>query len=298
MATLTLVFFQVLLPLALLAWCARTQSRTLAAWTLGVCGVAGYCALIAATGFWGRVAPWYAPFVYLFAVGAITWHRAAWIRALRGWPHSNDDWRNIASVFSFALATCSFALIAIEARPITADHGLDVTTLNLYRELASALVGLLMLGVAIRSTKWGRVALSALFIYAAGTNLRIALTTPQDYLAFADYAVLDIYRSFITGFFADHTAAVIGTIAIGQALIVFLLAMNGWPRHLGYLGAIIFLLAITPLGIGAGFPATILMALCAAEVLHGEREAFLVAEGVQHRPRELRKLHQAGVVRH
>jgi hypothetical protein len=62
-------------------------------------------------------------------------------------------------------------------------------------------------------------------------------------------------------------------IAIGQAVIAFLLAANGWPRRLGYVGAIVFLLAIVPLGVGAGFPATILMALAAAEVLHADRYA-------------------------
>jgi hypothetical protein len=99
------------------------------------------------------------------------------------------------------------------------------------------------------------------------------LTTPADYLNYAQFAVLDVYRGFILGFFAQHITALVCTIAVGQACVAFLLATNGWLRRLGYIGAIVFLLAIVPLGVGAGFPATILMALTAAEVLHADRYA-------------------------
>jgi len=86
--------------------------------------------------------------------------------------------------------------------------------------------------------------------------------------------VLDVYRAFILGYFARHTAAIIAAIAVGQAVIAFLLAADGWPRRLGYVGAMVFLLAIVPLGTGSGFPATVLMALAAAEVLHADRYAL------------------------
>jgi hypothetical protein len=132
---------------------------------------------------------------------------------------------------------------------------------------------LAMLVVSIDSVKAGRVLLSALFVWAAGTNLRVAITEPDAYLNYAPYAVLDAYRSFILGSFAHHITPIVGTIAFGQAGIAFLLATNGWPRRLGYAGAIVFLLAIVPLGVGAGFPATILMALAAAELMHADRYA-------------------------
>jgi len=271
--TILPVTLQLLLPLALLLWQARARPRTFTAWALGTAGVAGCITATAAAGNWD-VAPWYTPFVFFLILGANIWHRAVWIRALPRRPHANAEWRQTANYANVGITGVSFALVAVATRSIQGDSGaIDVVTLNLYRELASSLIGLVMLVAAIRSARAGRVLLSALFVWAAGTNLRVALTTPSDYLNYAQFAVLDAYRGFILGFFAQHTAAIVCTIAVGQAGIAFLLATNGWLRRLGYIGAIVFLLAIVPLGVGAGFPATILMALTAAEVLHADRYA-------------------------
>jgi hypothetical protein len=267
------ILLQLIVPLGLLGWHARARPRTFTAWTLSTAGIASYIAATATIGNW-QIAPSYTPFAFLLLLGATIWRRDAWIRSLRSWPHGNDDWRDVANGANLAIAGLALALVAIASRPVaTEPGGIDAPTINLYRQLASTGLALALFIAAIRSAKAGRVLLSAAFIGAAGTNLRIALTTPTDYLNFAHFAVLDVYRWFILGFFAQHTAAIIGTIAIGQALIVFLLAMNGWPRRLGYIGAIVFLLAIVPLGVGSGFPATILMALAAVETLHADRYA-------------------------
>jgi proline iminopeptidase len=264
---------QIALPVGLLAWHANVRVRTFTAWTLMTSGVALYLVATAVIGNWD-VAPSYIPFVFLLALGASTWRRDAFIRALPSRPATNYEWREVASGANLAIFGAALALVAVASRPMTSEAGaIDTVTLNLYRQLASSLVGFVMFVAALRSPRVGRVLLSALFVWAAGTNLRIALTTPDDYLVFAQFAVLDVYRAFILGFFAQHTAAVIATIAIGQALIAFLLAANGRARRLGYIGAIVFLVAIVPLGVGAGFPATVLMALAAAEVLHSDRYA-------------------------
>lgn len=264
---------QILVPLALVWWHGRVRQRTFAAWLAMTIGVAAYVATTAAVGNWD-VAPWYTPFVLLLLLSAGVWHRAAWVRSLPRRPHSNDEWRELANYGNAAITGLAFALVAMATRPMTSETGaIDVATLNLYRELAASLIGLVMLVASIRSARAGRVLLSALFIWASGTNLRVALTMPADYLNYAQFAVLDVYRAFITGFFAAHITVIVCTIAIGQACIAFLLATNGWTRRLGYIGAIVFLLAIVPLGAGAGFPATILMALAACEVLHADRYA-------------------------
>lgn len=265
--------FQVAVPLILLWLHARLRPRTFAAWASLTLGVAGYLTTTAAAGNWDT-APWYTPFLFLLVLGANVWHRATWIRSLPGTPRTNVEWRQFSNYLGAALTGVSFGLVAIATRPITAESGaIDVDTLNLYRQLASTLIGVLMLIASIRSANAGRVLLSALFVWASGTNLRVAITNPGDYLNYAQFAVLDVYRDFITGFFAQHITAIVATIAIGQACIAFLLATKGRLRRLGYMGAIVFLLAIVPLGVGAGFPATILMALAAAEVLHADRYA-------------------------
>jgi hypothetical protein len=271
--TLIPVSLQIVLPLALLVWHARVRVRTFFAWTLATAGVASYIAATAVIGNW-NVAPRFAPFVFLLLLGAGIWHRSRWIRSLPTGAHSNDEWREVAANFNLALAGIAILLVAIASTPLSGDRGwIDNGMLNVYRQLGSTGVGFVMFVAAIRSAKAGRVLLSALFVWAAGTNLRIALTSPLDYLNFAQFALLDVYRTFITGYFAQHTGVVIATIALGQAAVAFLLATNGWPRRLGYGGAIVFLLAIVPLGVGSGFPATILMALAAAEVLHADRYA-------------------------
>jgi len=264
---------QILVPLALVWWHGRVRQRTFAAWTAMTIGVAGYLAATAAVGDW-ELAPWYTPFLFLLLLSAGIWQRAAWIRSLPRRPHSNHEWREFANYANATITGTAFALVAIATRPVSTESGvIDVDTLNLYRELTASLIGLAILVMSIRSARTGRVLLSALFVWASGTNLRVALTAPVDYLNYAQFAVLDLYRAFITGFFAEHITAIVGAIAVGQAAIAFLLATNGWTRRLGYIGAIIFLLAIVPLGVGAGFPATILMALAAAEVLHSDHYA-------------------------
>jgi hypothetical protein len=274
MTTLTPLLLQIVLPLALLVWHARACVRTLTAWALLTAGIGAYIAATAIIGNWS-VAPGYTPFVFLLVLGGSVWHRDVWIRSLPAGPRSNDEWREVANCTNLALFGIALALVAIASRPITGETGwVHADTLNLYRQLGSTLVGFIMFIAALRSAPVGRVLLSALFVWAAGTNLRIALTSPADYLNFAQFAVFDIYRAFIQGYFAQHTAAIIGVIALGQAAIAFLLAMNGWPRRVGYMGAIVFLLAIVPLGVGSGFPATVLIALAATELLHRDRYAI------------------------
>lgn len=265
--------FEIAVPLLLVWLHARLRPRTFAAWASLTLGVSGYLVTIAAAGNWDT-APWFTPFLFLLILGANVWRHAAWIRSLPRVPRRNFEWRQFSNYVGAAITGVSFGLVAIATRPMTTESGaIDIDTLNLYRQLASTLVGLLMLVASIRSARAGRILLSALFVWASGTNLRVAITNPGDYLNYAQFAVLDVYREFITGFFARHITAIVGAIAIGQALIAFLLATNGRPRRLGYIGAIVFLLAIVPLGVGAGFPATILMALAAAEVLHADRYA-------------------------
>ncbi len=99
-----------------------------------------------------------------------------------------------------------------------------------------------------------------LFAWAAATNTNTALTTPWVYLEYADLAVLEVYRSFILGWFSAHVAPMVLAIAAGQAVITVLLALPRPWRRLGVLGAIVFLMAIAPLGVGSGFPFSLTLA--------------------------------------
>jgi hypothetical protein len=103
--------------------------------------------------------------------------------------------------------------------------------------------------------------LFALIFLAAGLfNAYTALREPAAYHAYAEWAVLPFYRRFINGFFSEHTRAIIVVIAVGQLTIAALLTRSDRMRTIGVIGGIIFLAAITPLGIGSAFPSTVLMA--------------------------------------
>jgi hypothetical protein len=111
--------------------------------------------------------------------------------------------------------------------------------------------------------RWPRVArwiAGAGFILAGVFNIWTVSTSPEAYVqGFGRYA-FPPYRQFIYGAFARHTMAFVLAIAGGQ-IAVGALAFAPLPwRRLGYLGAIVFLLAITPLGIGSAAPSTLIFA--------------------------------------
>ena len=121
--------------------------------------------------------------------------------------------------------------------------------------LISNAIALGLLWLAVRRPGWVRWASIGIFLWATYTNTRIALFHPHDYQDFARLAVLASYRSFITGWFRNHTALVLLPIAAGQCAIALLLLRNTpLTRRLGVLGALSFLLAIAPLGAGSAFP--------------------------------------------
>lgn len=125
----------------------------------------------------------------------------------------------------------------------------------------SNIVALAMLWVAWTRPAWGRLLFSLLFAWAAWTNTTTVLHTPDDYIGYAQYALIGWYEQFIYGFFAAHTQLIVLSIAAGQALIALGMWMKGLLFRIGAIGAMTFLLAIAPLGVGAAFPCTLIMAL-------------------------------------
>jgi hypothetical protein len=128
-------------------------------------------------------------------------------------------------------------------------------------EHVSALVLAVVLLAAARVwPRVGRALYVALFAWACIVNWQTALERPHAYLDYADFAVLDLYRDFIRGFFAAHILAIVGTIATCQGLIAAALFAGGKPARLALVGATVFLVMIAPLGAGSGFPSTLIMA--------------------------------------
>lgn len=159
----------------------------------------------------------------------------------------------------------------------------------LYGQLGSTVVALLMLVVSVRWRRAGLATFAMLFAWASVANARTAWTSPMDYLGYASFALLDVYRQFIFGFFAQHLTPIVLAIAACQAFIAVALLRGGRWRQAGLAGAIAFLLAIVPLGVGSGLPATPIMALGAAALWRERRKPGAVIEMPARRPEALRR---------
>ncbi|HYN10914.1 MAG TPA: hypothetical protein VES67_26260 [Vicinamibacterales bacterium] len=146
-----------------------------------------------------------------------------------------------------------------------------------YAHWGSIVVALALVLMCWRWRPVGRLFFVLLFLVAAQFNFRLALTHPEVYVGFAPLAYLESYRDFILGSFARHTTVIVWAIAVGQVVIGVLVLLSGRPLKLGLVGAIVFLIAVAPLGTGAGFPATLILAWAAALLLMG-RDRPLHAE--------------------
>ena len=120
--------------------------------------------------------------------------------------------------------------------------------------IISNVAAILLLWSAWKQPRLARLLFFLLFAWAAWTNWSTALRNPQFYLEYADLSVLSVYQQFIRGWFSEHVPETVGFIATCQALIAVAMLLKGWVLKTGIIGALIFLLAIAPLGIGSAFP--------------------------------------------
>lgn len=125
--------------------------------------------------------------------------------------------------------------------------------------LVSNTFALILLFFAATSPRTARILFFLLFAVASVINWKICLQSPEHYVSTSQYALV-IYRQFITGWFSNHVVLVVGFIATAQVFIAVSLLLKGWMYKTGVIGAIVFLLAIMPLGIASAFPSTLIMA--------------------------------------
>lgn len=126
--------------------------------------------------------------------------------------------------------------------------------------LISNIIALFLLWLSWKAPRWARWSFVLIFIWAGSVNTYTSLTTPDVYLEYAQMAI-PLYRSFILGWFVDHVQFMVLPIATGQFLIALFLALGGKWLKIGVIGGIIFLFAIMPLGVGSGFPCTLILAI-------------------------------------
>ena len=141
--------------------------------------------------------------------------------------------------------------------------------------LASNAIAVLLLITAVMRPRWARLLLVLLFAWACWLNYTTAHQNPEDYLNYASLTPFNWLRDFINGWFKEHITWVVTLISFGQGLIALGLILKGWWVRTACIGAMIFLIAITPLGIGAGFPSSVIAAIAAYFVLKKDTHAYL-----------------------
>jgi hypothetical protein len=120
--------------------------------------------------------------------------------------------------------------------------------------LSANVIGLAILALAFRRPAIARWVWVAIFVWAASVNTMTVASEPWVYLAYGALTPSPLYRDFIAGWFSTHIQPFVLAIAVGQMTIAILLSRRGDAQWLGVLGASVFLLAIAPLGVGSGFP--------------------------------------------
>ncbi|HEX5170420.1 MAG TPA: hypothetical protein VFW11_14685 [Cyclobacteriaceae bacterium] len=139
----------------------------------------------------------------------------------------------------------------------------------------SNVIAVAMLWAALKNIRLVRLLFFMLFAWASWTNATIAANRPEVYLEYADLTFIESYRNFIQGWFSEHIELTVGFVAFCQALIAVAMVLRGHMLRIGAIGAIIFLLAIMPLGVGSGFPTTLIMAVAMFIVLKSKNENYL-----------------------
>ncbi|MEI9910955.1 MAG: hypothetical protein WDO71_15555 [Bacteroidota bacterium] len=126
--------------------------------------------------------------------------------------------------------------------------------------LISNIIAIIILLSCIYRPRIGRILFALLFVWAAFTNWSTSHSHPEFYLEYRKFALFDWYKDIINGFFARHIEGFVSIVAISQLLTGISMLLKGWLFRVGCIGGIIFLLSIAPLGVGSGFPCTIIMA--------------------------------------
>ncbi|RYF78460.1 MAG: hypothetical protein EOO39_01340 [Cytophagaceae bacterium] len=128
--------------------------------------------------------------------------------------------------------------------------------------IAYATTNIFSIVQVVGSYRWPtvtRVVFFLIFGIAAYVNTQTVLDRPWVYQSYADYAI-PAYSWFILGPFEAIIKPMVLSIAIGQVCIALSMFMKGLWFRVGCLGGIVFCVAIAPLGMGAAFPATLLLA--------------------------------------
>ncbi|MGI9553116.1 MAG: hypothetical protein ACR2MT_18055 [Aurantibacter sp.] len=136
-------------------------------------------------------------------------------------------------------------------------------------------IAILLLLVAIWRPRLARFLFMLIFAWASWLNYTTAHNNPEDYLNYASFTPFDSLKDFINGWFHQNITLMVTAISFGQGVIALGMLLKGRWVKLACLGAIIFLLAIAPLGVGAAFPFSIIAGAASYFILKKDRLDYL-----------------------
>lgn len=147
----------------------------------------------------------------------------------------------------------------------------------------SNLAGFVLIILAIMRPSTTRWIFSFIFTGAAAFNTMTAIYSPEDYLSYASMAALPLYEDFINGFFSGHIRVIVISIAAAQLFIGMSITGRAVLANIALAGAAFFLLAIAPLGAGAAFPSSVLMAAACIILLFKKKQALPILKSRKER---------------
>jgi hypothetical protein len=154
-----------------------------------------------------------------------------------------------------------------------------------YTSLPYIISNVVAIGIVISAMLWptvARVLIGAIFVGAFALNLFTAIANPSAYLEFGEFTTSSFYRSVILGPFSYHVQLYVSLIAICQLLIGVFICYKGRLMSIAMIGAVVFLIAISPLGYGSAFPAPMIIAL-ALIILMLKKIRFNIYEIIYHK---------------
>jgi hypothetical protein len=133
--------------------------------------------------------------------------------------------------------------------------------------LISNFIAIVLLYTAWKYPRFSRFLFVLLFTWAGWMNWRTLLNNPESYLEYGRLTFLPFYERFINGWFSKHIVVIVGIIATSQLLIAIGLQSKGKLFKVAAVGAILFFISIVPLGVGSGFPCSLIMAIAMYQLL-------------------------------
>ncbi|MGN7821318.1 hypothetical protein ACTJJB_14400 [Chitinophaga sp. 22536] len=130
---------------------------------------------------------------------------------------------------------------------------------------------LVILAFAIFRPVVAQLLLSLLFIGAGVFNGAMAIIHPELFMAYGAMTPFATYEQFIYGAFSHNVTAIVVAISLCQLAMGAFISYKKPLLQIGLGAAIIFLLAITPLGAGSAFPSTLILVAAATTVLYKQR---------------------------